>query len=148
MLHRRRELLRMVQTIGFDQPGARVGGGARRGHSGELVQHRENLPGDRVDVRHPIHLPQIYLGRVVRQDGRRLAVIGHQPRRHRLPVVVGAAGEFVAPADVADARTFRRLEQVVITGTAIRATEPAGDPVDKRRVVDDQFNQLVVKIVV
>ena len=81
--------------------------------------------------------------RVVRQDRRGLAVIGLEPRRHRLAVVVGAAGELVRAADVADAGHRGRLERVVVAGAALGAGEAAGDAVDQRRVVHLQLDDRV-----
>jgi len=66
VFRRQAQLIRVVETIGLGQPGAGVGGGARRGHSGGRCQHRENLPRDLVDVGHAIDLAQIPLCRVVR----------------------------------------------------------------------------------
>ena len=102
-----------------------------------------DLTGDFRHIRHAVHRAQQTLLRVVRKNGRRLLVIGDQTRLHRLGIVIRPPHEIVAAALVAGPLDLRPVELVVIAGPALRASEPAGNPLDQRRVIDLQLDDLV-----
>ena len=58
-------------------------------------------------------------------------------------VVVGATLELVMAAGVAGAVDLRSVEAVVIVGAAVGAAEAAGDALDQRLLVDDEFDDIV-----
>ena len=69
------------------------------------AQHGFQICGfDLIHFGHAVHGIEPPLALVIRQDRRGLGVIGFQPRMHGLGLVVGAAGELRAAADIANAR--------------------------------------------
>src|SRR5690606_1617000 len=72
---------------------------------------------------------------VVRDQRRRLGVIGAQPLAHRLGIVVGAALERRAAAFVANSRRGGLLELVMVPLAAGGAGVTAGHAADHRLVV-------------
>src|SRR5690242_13223094 len=60
-----------------------------------LRQDAVDLPAYLFDIRHPVHPAEQTEGLIVRQDRRGLAMVGLEPRHHRLAIVVGTAGELV-----------------------------------------------------
>src|SRR5205085_1539433 len=95
------------------------------------VEHLVDRLADRLDARHPVDPPDDSLGLVIRQDWCGLAAILGHAGAHRVLIVVGAALEFMAAADVAGARLDRLLVPIVIGRVADGAGEATGDPVDQ-----------------
>ena len=108
-----------------------------------MSQSGKLLPQNCVDRRgnlfyrsHPVHLSDQSTLLIVRQDRRSLCPIFGHPRPNRCFIVVGAAFEVMAPADVAGARNLGEFVLVMIRRTAVGAAEAAGDPLHQRILVD------------
>src|SRR5205085_1286360 len=95
---------------------------------------------DHLDAGHAVDPPNDPLRLVIRQDRCGLAAIFGHAGADRFLIVVGAALEFVAAADVAGAGLDRLLVAVVIGRVADRAGEAAGDPVDEGVLIHLQLD--------
>src|SRR3546814_9741960 len=78
---------------------------------------------DLIDRRHAVDVGDDAARVVDRQDRRGLGAIFGHARAHSLGIVVGAALELVAAADVARVRDLRQLVAIVIAGAAFRSEE-------------------------
>src|SRR3990172_4660726 len=80
----------------------------------DLVQDRADFAGHVVDGAHAVHRPQRALAVVVADERRRLAVVDHQPVRHRFRGVVVAPRERRSLAHVADAADLRPAKAIMV----------------------------------
>src|SRR5205823_13024336 len=87
--------------------------------------------------------PKNALIAIVGQNRRVLTMIDLEAGLDRLGPVVGAADEFAAAAYVADPLAARPVIPLVIARAALRAGEPARQPIDERRLVDVEQDHMV-----
>src|SRR3990170_989976 len=102
----------------------------------DLVQDGADFAGHVVDGAHAVHRPQRALAVVVADQRRRLAVVDHQPVRHRFRGVVVAPRERRSLAHVADAADLRPAKAIMVALPAGGAAEAADDALDDAPVVD------------
>ena len=106
-------------------------------------KNTRDLAGHFVDLGHSVDDAENAAISVIGQNRLGLSPIDFKACGHRLGAVIGPMDELMTAAHVANAVNMRAIIAFVIAGPALGAGKPAAEPVDQRRLVDLDQNDMV-----